>query len=199
MTTPPPTRPPIVLASSSIYRRELLGRLTDCFAAISPDIDESVSAGESIPALTTRLAAEKARALAASHPNHIIIGSDQSAAVDGVQLQKPGTRERAFEQLCRLSGRTATFYTSVAVLNSATGQLISDIDRTEVVCRAITDAEINRYLDRENVLNCAGSFKVEGLGISLFESVANEDPTALIGLPLIKLSNILRSMGIELP
>jgi septum formation protein len=193
------TSPSLILASSSTYRRELLQRLTQNFISDSPDIDESLRDGEAIADLTTRLAAAKAHALAGKYPAHLIIGSDQSAAIDGHQLTKPGNHERAFTQLTRLSGRTVTFYTAVAVLDSRTMTLQSAMDVTEVQFRPLTAADINRYLEAEKPFDCAGSFKVEGLGISLFTRVTSEDPTALVGLPLIQLCQLLRNTGMSLP
>ena len=194
--TPPP---PLVLASSSIYRRTLLSRLTPCFDCASPEIDESRKDGETIRSMTERLAAVKARALEGSFPCHLIIGSDQSAAVDETQLHKPGNHQRAFDQLSALSGRTVNFYTSVAVLDSRSGNLETATDITEVTFRDLDRGEIMRYLDREAPYDCAGSFKVEGLGISLFTRVRNDDPTALVGLPLLQLAAILRRFGLPLP
>ena len=191
--------PPLLLASSSPYRRELLSRLGLAFSHHSPDIDETPEPKEPIPGLCRRLAGAKAAALASRFPAHTLIGCDQSAAVDGRQLHKPGTRARAVEQLKLLSGRTVGFYTAVAVLDSATGEASSALDVTEVRMRPLSESEIGRYLDLEQPFDCAGSFKAEGLGIALFEKIASEDPTALIGLPLIALSGLLRERGYPLP
>lgn len=191
--------PGLVLASSSIYRKELLARLQLPFDCRSPEIDESRRHNEPIPEFCTRLAVDKAQALTDDFPCHFIIGSDQSAAVNNQQLEKPGSYEKAFTQLKLLSGETVTFCTAMAVLNSGTGKIRTALDATEVQVRTLTDDEIDRYLRAEEPFNCAGSFKIEGLGISLFNSVTTRDPTALIGLPLIQLCSLLREMGLQIP
>ncbi len=191
--------PPLVLASSSPYRRELLARLELPHQCRSPDIDESPHPGEAPRELAARLAAAKARALADVFPAHLILGSDQVAECDGEALGKPGGAERAREQLRRASGREVHFHTAVAVLDTATGRLLCAQDLTRVVFRTLAEAEIVRYLEREAPWDCAGSFRAEGLGITLFEAVHSEDPTALIGLPLIRLARLLRGFGVTLP
>ncbi len=197
MTQRPP--PPLVLASSSPFKRDLLSRLGVEFSCRSPDIDESALENESIPDLCVRLAEAKARALARRFPGHLLIGCDQSAAVGESRLHKPGNFQRASSQLKLLSGRRVSFYTAVAVLDAASGRTASALDATEVWVRTLNDGEIRRYLEAERPFNCAGSFKVEGLGISLFEKVVSDDPTALIGLPMIRLCELLREAGYVIP
>ena len=192
---PEPAR--LVLASTSRYRRELLGRLALDFDAAAPGVDETARAGESPRSLAVRLARDKARAVAARTPQAVVIGSDQVADLDGAALGKPGTAERAFGQLRACSGREVVFHTAVCV--AAPGCEIEFLDRTVVRFRQLSDAEIARYLEREQPFDCAGSFKSEGLGAALFESIRNDDPTALIGLPLIALARALRELGFALP
>lgn len=191
------TPPGLLLASSSKYRRELLNRLGLAFITASPDIDESQLPDESPQTLVTRLAEQKARALAPSHDNHLIIGSDQVASLDQDILGKPGTASKAQEQLARLSGNTVRFYTGLALLNSATAQLQTAIDVTDVVFRSLSRAEIAAYVQAEQPLDCAGSFKSEGLGVALFEGIVTADPAALIGLPLVQLCRMLRAEGMN--
>lgn len=189
----------LVLASSSRYRRELLARLNLPFEAASPDIDESASSGETPTALVQRLSLEKAAALRTRFSHHLIIGSDQVAVCDGAVLTKPGTAERAQEQLRQQAGRTVEFLTGLCLLNSESGVHHLDIAVTRVTFRTLSEAEIVRYVAQEKPLECAGSFRSEALGISLFESVASDDPTALIGLPLVRLCGMLRKEGVRLP
>ncbi len=189
----------LVLASSSPYRRELLDRLTLPYSCRSPAIDESPRPDESPESLAQRLAAEKARALAAEFPDHLIVGSDQVAECDGRPLGKPGGFDRARTQLQRASGREVLFHTAVAVLDSRRNRLLCETDVTRVRFRALEEAEIERYLQLDAPWDCAGSFRAEGLGITLFEAVHSEDPTALIGLPLICLARLLRALGVALP
>lgn len=198
-STRDPVKPPLrlLLGSSSRYRQELLNRLGLAFDTARPDIDESSLPGESPKALVTRLAAEKARILAPRHPNHLIIGSDQVASIDDTILGKPHTIDRACAQLAQLSGRTVRFYTGLALLNSASGQLRTTLDVTEVVFRQLDENEIAAYVAAEQPLDCAGSFKSEGLGVALFEGIKTEDPAALIGLPLVQLCALLRAEGIN--
>jgi septum formation protein len=191
--------PQLVLASTSPYRRELLQRLGLPFEVASPDVDESPLPGESPTATADRLAVAKARAVAPRFPRALIIGSDQVAHLDGREFGKPGTRERAVEQLAAQSARTVTFYTALCLYNCAA-------DRTQVLgvpvevrFRRLGEEDIRRYLDREAALNCAGSARYEGLGISLIESIRGDDPNALIGLPLIALCDMLRREGVALP
>lgn len=189
----------IILASASRYRGELLSRLGLQFRQLAADIDESPLPGESAATLATRLAAAKARALGHRAPGAIVIGSDQTLDCEGVLLGKPGGFEAASRQLRRLSGRSASFYTAVAVFDTTTGRQVGDLARTLTHFRTLTDVEIARYLHRETPYDCAGSFKAEGLGIALFEAVESDDPTALIGLPLIRLRRLLATCGLAVP
>ena len=191
------THPPLLLASSSPYRREALERLRLPFEAVSPDLDERPRAGETPEALVLRLAEAKARALA--DDGRIVIGSDQVAVLDGQMLGKPGDEARAREQLAACSGRTVEFLTAVCVLDPTRDAAHLHVDHTRVRFRSLDPATIRRYVETEHPLDCAGSFKCEGLGIALFEAVENEDPTALVGLPLIALARILRDLGVEIP
>ena len=190
---------PLLLASSSVYRRELLNRLQLPFICSSPDIDESHRANESAVELVKRLAEEKARALADSHPGHLIIGSDQVAALDGRIIGKPHTFEIAREQLLAASGRQVSFLTGLALLNSDTGQCQVDCIPFTVTMRQLDIARIERYLRAEQPYDCAGSFKAEGLGVSLFQSTEGPDATSLIGLPLIRLVDMLLAEGVQVP
>jgi MAF protein len=189
---------PIILASTSPFRRELLGRLNLAFKTATPDVDESRLGDETAEALVRRLSESKARAIGASHPG-LIIGSDQVATVDGEILGKPGTHEQAREQLRRLSGRSVLFLTGLCLLNSATDELQIDVIPFRVQFRELDDEQIERYLQHDQPYNCAGSFKSEGLGITLFERMEGDDPTALIGLPLIRLTGMLTRAGVPLP
>jgi MAF protein len=188
-----------LLASSSPYRRELLARLRLPFICSSPDIDESRRADEPAIDLVRRLACEKARALADSHPGHLIIGSDQVAVLDGEILGKPHTFERALEQLTAASGNSVTFLTGLALLNSHTGQCQVDCVPFIVHMRHLTRDSIERYLHAEQPYDCAGSFKAEGLGVSLFQSTEGSDATSLVGLPLIRLIDMLLVEGVWVP
>ena len=188
---------PIVLASSSKYRRELLSRILNEFEHASPDIDETPIADESPEACAARLAQLKAKALAKEFPAHWIIGSDQLATLDQLILGKPLTKERAMTQLSLCSGRRVSFLTSLALFNSQTGEVREYLEEVVVTFRELTDAEIIAYIDREQPLDCAGSFKCEGLGITLFESIESRDPNTLIGLPLIGLNRLLLEAGIN--
>ena len=189
---------PIILASTSPFRRELLGRLNLPFETATPDVDESRRENETAEALVRRLSESKARAIGASHPG-LIIGSDQVASVDGEILGKPGTHQQAMEQLHRLSGRSVVFLTGLCLLNSVTDELQLDVIPFRVQFRELQDAQIERYLQHDQPYNCAGSFKSEGLGITLFERMEGDDPTALIGLPLIRLTAMLARAGVTLP
>jgi septum formation protein len=190
---------PLVLASSSVYRRELLFRLHIPFTSARPEVDESALPSEHPEATARRLALAKARAIAPNHPDSLIIGSDQVACVGDRVFGKPGTREGAVAQLQRLRGQTAVFHTALCVLDATSGRTQVRSIPTEVRFRMLTDAEISRYLDREQPYDCAGSAKSEGLGIALLEYIRGDDPNALIGLPLIALSDMLRAEGIDLP
>ncbi|WP_025733471.1 Maf family protein [Carnimonas nigrificans] len=191
------TQPALILASSSPYRRMLLERLQLPFITASPDIDESRRPGESPSVLAERLAVEKARALAAQYPDAVIIGSDQVCASDDTVLGKPGSAEKAHEQLARFSGRTVDFYTGLCVINTANGGEQVAVERSIVTFRTLTASQINAYVEREQPLDCAGAFRMEGLGIALFERIEGDDPNTLIGLPLIRLCQMLSSTGID--
>ncbi|MFW6092786.1 MAG: Maf family protein [Pseudomonadota bacterium] len=187
----------LVLASGSRYRAELLSRLGLEFEIAPPAVDETAGAGEDPEALVLRLAHSKAAAAAEARPDALVIGSDQVAVCDGEILGKPGTRERACRQLAALSGCEVLFHTGLCVLDTARGKARSAVVSTPVRFRALEPAEIEHYVDREQPLDCAGAFKSEGLGIALFESIGGEDPTALIGLPLIELCRMLRESGMK--
>jgi len=191
--------PRLVLASTSPYRRQLLERLGIRFTVAAPDVDETALPGESPIDLANRLARAKAEVIAHRHPASVVIGSDQVALYGREVIGKPGNPERCVEQLERLSGQRVAFHTAVNVIHSDTGSNQSHLDITTVHFRKLTKDEIERYVARERPVNCAGSFKVEALGITLFERVETQDPTALIGLPLIWLSSALRSNGFALP
>ncbi|MCF7533990.1 Maf family protein [Pseudomonas petrae] len=190
---------PLLLASSSPYRRELLDRLRLPFVCASPDIDESRRPNEPAIDLVTRLAREKAMALAGQFPDHLIIGSDQVAVLGEQILGKPHTFERALEQLKASSGNSVSFLTGLALFNSRTGECQVECVPFTVHMRQMDDNRISRYLHAEQPYDCAGSFKAEGLGVSLFRSTEGADATSLIGLPLIRLVDMLMNEGIELP
>lgn len=187
--------PSLILASTSRYRQELLARLRLPFEAVAPEVDETPLAGEAPAALAERLALAKARAVAATRPDAIVLGSDQVADLDGQALGKPGSHAAAQAQLRLMSGRVVVFQTAVAVV--ARG--LAAIERAEVRVRfrALSDAAIEAYLHADQPYDCAGSAKVESLGIALLESVESDDPTALIGLPLIRTCSLLRRAGLE--
>jgi septum formation protein len=191
-------QPPLILASTSPYRRELLERLGLPFAVEAPDVDEAHLAGEPATERALRLAAAKAEAVALRHPGAVVIGSDQVAAAGGLILDKPGTVERACQQLRHLAGSQARFHTACAVRWHDTGFSVNHLDTVTVAVRDLTAEEIAAYVAREQPLNCAGSFKSEGLGIALFSRIESEDPTALVGLPLIWLAGALRQAGYRL-
>lgn len=190
---------PLVLASSSPYRRELLARLRQPFTWASPAIDETPHPDESAEALVRRLAEAKARALSELHPSHLIIGSDQVAALGEQILGKPQDFNRARSQLLAASGTSVTFLTGLAVLNSASGHCQVDVVPFTVHFRPLSDAQISRYLQAEQPYDCAGSFKAEGLGVSLFRATEGEDSTSLVGLPLIRLVQMLDHEGLAIP
>lgn len=196
---PNPAVLPLILASTSQFRRELLTRLQIPFTAIAPDADETPHPSESPAQTAERLSELKARAVAAQHPNSLIIGSDQVAYMGSQRFGKPGSRENAIAQLQAMRGNTVTFHTGLCLLNTRTGQCQLSGVPTEVRFRMLSDTEIGRYLDREDALNCAGSAKSEGLGIALLEYMRGDDPNALVGLPLIELSRMLRAEGVEIP
>ena len=189
------SRMKLVLASSSPFRKALLEKLQLDFECDSPDVDETPRIDESIEDMVKRLAEAKAQALAESHPDSLIIGSDQSASLHGKVLHKPGNFETAFEQLKAASGETITFYTGLCLLNTQTQHIETICEPYVVKFRALSGTEIENYLNREKPFNCAGSFKSEALGISLFESMQGDDPNTLIGLPLIQLCRMLKEQG----
>ena len=189
---------PLVLGSTSRYRRELLERLRIPFAVTAPDVDETPQPGETPKALAQRLALAKARAVAAMHPESVVIGSDQVADLAGQPLGKPGEHARAVAQLRQMRGQTVIFQTALAVVCLASGFEQVDLAEVRVVFRDLSDDEIEAYLLAEQPYDCAGSAKSEGLGIALLESIDNDDPTALIGLPLIRTARLLRQAGVKL-
>ncbi|HEY0877251.1 MAG TPA: Maf family nucleotide pyrophosphatase [Zeimonas sp.] len=189
---------PLILASTSPYRRELLSRLTSDFDVQAPDVDETPRAGESPRATSERLALEKALAVAARHPQALVIGSDQTATIDGVHaIGKPGDHEGARAQLRAASGRTMHFHTALATVRQRDGFRARALVETRVRFRRLDDNEIERYLRLERPYDVAGSAKAEGLGIVLLEALEGDDPTALIGLPLIALGRMLRDAGLS--
>jgi septum formation protein len=190
-------RPRLVLGSTSRYRRALLERLGYPFVIAAPDVDETPLPGERPGTTALRLSEAKARAVAARFPDALVIGSDQVADCDGTAISKPGDRERAFGQLRALSGRTIVFHTGLALVNAATGRCQRELVDVASTFRVLSDAEIGAYLDREQPYDCAGSVKSEGMGILLFERIESDDPTALIGLPLIAVGRLLRAEGID--
>jgi septum formation protein len=188
----------LILGSTSRYRRELLQRLRVPFDVVSPDVDETPMANEIPQALATRLALAKAKAVADLHPNAVVIGSDQVADLNGEPLGKPGTHERAVLQLQRMRGQTVVFQTAVSVVCQASGFEQTELAQIKVRFRDLSDTEIEAYLHAEEPYDCAGSAKSEGLGIALLDAIDNDDPTALIGLPMIRTARLLRAAGIDL-
>jgi septum formation protein len=195
------TRPTLILGSTSRYRRELLERLRLPFEVRAPQVDETPLPGEAPAALAQRLALDKARAVAqavaAQYPDAVVIGSDQVADLDGTPVGKPGTHERAVEQLRAMRGRRVVFQTAVAVVRASTGYTGEALAPVAVRFRDLSDAEIEFYLRAEQPYDCAGSAKCETLGIALLEAIESDDPTALVGLPLIRTSALLRAAGID--
>ena len=192
------TEPRLILASTSRYRREMLSRFGLPFDAVAPGVDETPLDGEAPLDLVQRLAAAKAAAVARAYPDACVIGSDQLAEFDGRVLGKPGTPERATEQLRVMSGREVTFLTALCVMRGEHEVGVA-VDRTVVRFRTLSQAEVERYVEAEQPLDCAGSFKSEGRGITLFDAIETVDPTALIGLPLIATARLLRDAGFVLP
>jgi len=188
----------LILGSTSAYRRELLGRLHIPFSVESPHVNETPLPGEYPAALARRLALAKAQAVAQRFPDCVVIGSDQVADLDGLALGKPGTHERAVAQLRQMRGKTVIFQTAVAVVCQQSGFCQQSLAPVKVTFRALDDDEIEAYLRAEQPYDCAGSAKSEGLGIALLQSIENDDPTALVGLPLIRTSQMLRAAGIAL-
>lgn len=187
--------PALILASASVYRKRLLERLGLAFACETPDIDESPLPGEPAQELVLRLSRAKARAIAARRPDTLIIASDQVGDSEGRILGKPGTVERACEQLRSIAGREVRFLTGLCVLDAASGRELAAVETCTVRLRALDAAAVHDYVTRELPLDCAGSFRIEGLGIALFESVQLDDPTVLEGLPLIRVVEFLGRMG----
>jgi len=188
----------LILASESRYKKKILDRLQIAFSTMAPTIDETPRSGESARALSRRLAQRKAEKVANHHPNATVISTDQAAEMDGIILGKPGTNQNACDMLQTLSGKTVSFFTSVGMIQPNASCLIHT-EEVIVTLRQLEDHEIKRYVKADMPLDCAGSFKVESLGISLFTSVKSEDPTALEGLPLIRLCQWLRDQGFEIP
>ena len=188
---------PVLLASSSPYRKELLQRLGIEFVTASPDVDELRIEQEAADILVARLSEIKARALQEKYPNHLIIGSDQVACIDDQILTKPGDHNNAVKQLRTASGRQVTFFTGLCLLNAATNKVQLEVIEFTVLFRKLSDQQIENYLKREQPYNCAGSFKSEGLGVTLFEKMLGDDPSALMGLPLIKLTHMLENEGVD--
>ncbi|MGZ5181118.1 MAG: Maf family nucleotide pyrophosphatase [Ramlibacter sp.] len=189
----------LILGSTSPYRRELLGRLRLPFEVVSPAVDETPRPGEAPADLARRLALAKAHAVAARQPDAVVIGSDQVADLGGEPLGKPGDHARATEQLRRMRGRSVVFQTAVAVVCHATGFEQLDLAPVRVAFRDLTDAEIEAYLRAEQPYDCAGSARSEGLGIALLDAIESDDPTALVGLPLIRTCRLLRAAGLLVP
>lgn len=184
--------PQLILASTSPWRRALLEKLAIPFECAAPEVDETSLPGEAPRHLVLRLAQKKAQSLAHRYPSHLIIGSDQICVLDGEITGKPLTEENARQQLLKARGNIVTFYTGLALYNSATGHLQTEVEPFDVHFRHLSEAEIDDYLRKERPLHCAGSFKSEGLGIALFERLEGRDPNTLIGLPLIALCQMLR-------
>jgi septum formation protein len=193
--------PALVLASTSPYRAQMLGRVVADFRSIASHVDETPREGELPRDTALRLAIDKARAVAVHCADSLVIGSDQVAELDARPLGKPGNAERAFAQLRQGSGRVLGFHTALCVIDTRAGGMVerSAIDTTRVHFRELGDAEIHRYLEFERPFDCAGSFKVEGRGIALFERIESDDPSALVGLPLIALCRLLREAGLASP
>jgi len=188
---------PLILASTSRYRRALLQRLGLPFNAVAPGVDETALPGERPSATALRLAEAKARSVAAAHADALIIGSDQVADCEGQPIGKPGDHEAAVAMLTALAGKTVVFHTGLALLDAKSGCCATTMVDVRSTFRRLSAAEIGRYLAREQPYDCAGAVKSEGLGIALFESIASDDPTALIGLPLIRLVSMLREAGVS--
>ena len=195
--TPKPRSRELVLASSSRYRRELLERLGIPFTVDSPEIDETPLDNEPVDALVRRLSVAKARAVALRWPRAIVIGSDQAASFEGRILGKPGTSQKAIAQLLEFSGSRVVFYTGVAVLDGPSGRVTTHIDRTHAHFRRVREDEVERYVQRDQPLDCAGGIRFEGTGALLLEAVETRDPSAAIGLPLIELGAMLRAVGVD--
>jgi len=198
MNKPSPSKS-LILASSSKYRKKLLQRLQISFTCQSPETDESAGTGESPHELVARLAAQKARVVASEHPTAVVIGSDQVAVFNGLVVGKPGHYQAALEQLTSFSGQVVEFLTAVSVQHAQSGFDSQHTDLTRVFFRSLQLEEIQRYLSIEQPYDCAGAFKAESLGIVLFDRIVSDDPTALIGLPLVRTAKLLRAAGWQLP
>jgi len=198
LPTLPTSSRPLILGSSSPYRKELLSRLKIPFESVAPNVDETPHNHESPKDLALRLALAKARAVALNNPEAVVIGSDQVADLEGTPLGKPGNHANAILQLQRMRGKTVIFQTALSVVCVASGYERTDLAAVKVKFRDLSDAEIESYLRAEEPYDCAGSAKSEGLGIALLESIENDDPTALIGLPLIRTCQMLREAGVKL-
>jgi len=194
-----PVLRPLILGSTSRYRAALLQRFDLPFTAHNPQVDETGLPGEAPRSRASRLAEAKAEAVAAQHPGAVVIGADQVPAARDTILHKPGDAAGCRQQLRFLAGTAAAFYTAVTVRCLATGLALSHVDTTTVTLRELTDSEIERYVERERAFDCAGGFKAEALGITLFERMESQDPTAIVGLPLIWLAGALRTAGYDLP
>lgn len=190
-------RPPLVLASTSVYRKALLARLGLAFESVAPGVDETALPGESPAATAFRLAEAKARTVAARYARALVLGSDQVADLDGVAIGKPGDHARAREQLARVSGRSVVFHTAVALVNASTGSCRARLVDATTTFRTLTADAIEQYLRRERPYDCASSVKAEALGIAIVEAIHSDDPTALIGLPLIAVVDLLRGEGVD--
>lgn len=188
---------PLVLASTSIYRSQLLSTLQIPFQTAAPNVDETPLQGEDSRQTSIRLSQLKAQAVAQAYPNALIIGSDQVALLDGQQLGKPLTHDNAVRQLRAMRGKTVVFHTALTLLNAADGSMQTELSETRVTFRQLGDDEIERYLNKEQPYNCAGSAKAEGLGIALISSIEGDDPNALIGLPLINLVTMLKKQNVS--
>jgi len=191
--------PPLILASTSKYRSELLNKLGIPFETANPAVDETPLPGELPAAIASRLALAKSQAISSTIPNTLVIGSDQVASIENTVLGKPGNLDRAIDQLTLSSGRCVEFHTAVSVIDINSGNSLSHLETTRVYFRSLTHDQIVRYLEADRPFDCAGSFKAEGMGISLFTKIEGRDPNALVGLPLIGLVEILASFGVELP
>jgi septum formation protein len=189
--------PPLILASTSVYRKALLERLGLPFAVASPGVDEMPLPGEAPAATACRLAEAKARAVASRHPHALVLGSDQVADLDGIAIGKPADHAGAVEQLAALSGRSVVFHTAVALVDAASGRGTVRLIDVTTKFRALTRVAIERYLERERPYDCAASIKAEALGIAIVEFIRSDDPTALIGLPLITVVELLRAAGVD--
>jgi septum formation protein len=192
-------QPNLILASTSPFRKTLLEKFNIPFTTVSPEVDEAALVTEDAQQLVSRLAEEKAKAVASLHPNALIIGSDQVATIDGKIIGKPGSREKAIEQLSQASGKRVTFHTGLCLYNSHTQKSQLCCEPFHVHFRSLDKEQIERYLDIEQPYNCAGSFKSEGLGIALFKRLEGDDPNTLIGLPLIRLVDMLANEGFSIP